>query len=987
MPPLTGLVDMYGAEIVWAARIACAEVNELGGVLGRPLELLVEDDGSLPSTAVPAAHKLVDAGCVSIIGNLLSNSRIAVADQVAEPRSVPYLNFSFYEGSISARHFFHFAALPNQQIDRMIPWMAKEYGPKMYFAGNNYEWPRGSIDAAKRALQARGGDILGEDYLSLGASAAEIEGLLDRVGRSGCDVFVPYFAGSDQIALLTRFTELGLKKRMAVVMGHYDEVMVSRLPPRVREGFFSSNTYFMSVDSPENRAYLERLAGLPEVTGIWPAGNGMLSNFGEGTYLCVKAFAAAAEAAGSLDVGSLLKALENVSLRGPQGLVTMDASTHHAYVNGFLACCRANGTFDIVERFGRLRPEIPARYRRVAAVDAAKVSTAVAPSPVPSAAEAEPDADIANQVLSAADVAVVATDADGLIVQASAQAGAMFGYAPEEMAGMSVQLLVPPHYRASHAKHMTAFVAGDAHSRPMRERGELTGYRKDGTFFPLEASIAKVRRGDGWLLVATLQDISERKRAEEELVWKATHDPLTGLPNRALFRERVANALQRSRRHAGNVALLFVDLDGFKAVNDAHGHEAGDTLLRAVAARLVENVRPGDTVGRLAGDEFVVLCEHLQQASSISGLAERLNDVLRQPVEMPGGRRASTCASIGVAVGHGSTHGVDDLLRSADAAMYAVKKRGRDGWQFFSASLETEARQHLTIMNGLRTALEREELSTRFQPIVAIEGRRVVGAEILLRWCPPAGEVMPSLFVPVAESTGAIVPIGLWAFRQACAAAASWRTRLGTDAPYVSVNISARQLQESNVVDDFAAVLRETGACGDDLVIEITETALMSDTESNLRHLRQIADLGVRVAVDDFGTGYSSLAQLLRLPVSVLKIDRALIEGIDARRESRIVTAAVIHMGQTLGHQLVAEGVETEAQLAELGALGCDCAQGYLFGRAMGEAAFLDAIQRSSSAGSGRRETVPGRSTSAIATVASQTLDVERRSPPQAEAQ
>ncbi|WP_054774436.1 substrate-binding protein [Methylogaea oryzae] len=274
MPPLTGLVSLYGQEIVWAARIACDEINEQGGVLGRPLELIVEDDGSLPQTAVPAALRLVEEHrCAAIIGNLLSNSRIAVAGQVAETKRIPYLNFSFYEGSISGRYFFHFAALPNQQIDKMIPWMGRQYGFKMFFAGNNYEWPRGSIDAAKRVLNGLGGDVVGEEYLPIGASPEEIDVLLRQVARSGADVFVPYFAGSDQLTLLTHFTEMGLKNHMAVVMGHYDEAMVSRLPASVREGFYSSNTYFMSVPTQENRRYLARLAALPGIDGIWPKGN------------------------------------------------------------------------------------------------------------------------------------------------------------------------------------------------------------------------------------------------------------------------------------------------------------------------------------------------------------------------------------------------------------------------------------------------------------------------------------------------------------------------------------------------------------------------------------------------------------------------------------------------------------------------------------------------------------------------------------------
>ncbi len=578
MSPLSGLVEIYGPEIVWAARIACEEINERGGVLGRPLELVIEDDGSLPPTAVPAAHRLVDAGCVALIGNLLSNSRIAVADQVAEPRRIPYLNFSFYEGSIAARHFFHFAALPNQQIARMIPWMASAFGPKMFFAGNNYEWPRGSIDAAKQALRAAGGDILGEEYLPIGASALEIEQLLENVRNAGADVFVPYFAGADQIALLTRFTELGLKRRMAVVMGHYDEVMVSRLPAHVREGFYSSNTYFMSVDTPENRAFLARLPGTRVLPGtralpgaralhdIRPDDNGMVSNFGEGTYLCVHAFAAAANAAGELTSEALIPALEQVKIHAPQGLVRMDSATHHAHVNTYLACCRANGSFEIIEHFGCLAPEIPQRYRARSTGVAHNPSAIYPPHTVAQegarlateAAAMIHRISAAHEILSIADVAIIATNAEGIIVEASAHAGELFGYTQAELAGMSVQLLLPPHLRAHHALHMANFLASPDKIRRMRERGDVTGYRKDGSFFMLEASIAKLFTEDGWLLIATLQDVTERKRAEEELVWKATHDQLTGLPNRTLIHERLVKILQRSRRQNSSVAVLFI---------------------------------------------------------------------------------------------------------------------------------------------------------------------------------------------------------------------------------------------------------------------------------------------------------------------------------------------------------------------------------------------------------------------------------------------
>ncbi len=376
-----------------------------------------------------------------------------------------------------------------------------------------------------------------------------------------------------------------------------------------------------------------------------------------------------------------------------------------------------------------------------------------------------------------------------------------------------------------------------------------------------------------------------------------------------------------------------IDLDGFKAINDTHGHDAGDSLLINISTRMVDNVRRGDIVGRLAGDEFVILCEQIEQSSEVAGLADRLNDALRQPIPLANGVQVCVAASIGVALGHGSSHSVDDLLRNADTAMYAVKLGGRDSWQFFNDGLEEKARQRMSLISNLRLALERNEFSLRYQPIVVIEGRRTIGAEALLRWHPPSGEISPGIFVPVAESMGMIASIGLWVFRHACLTAAHWRAHFGDDTPYVAVNVSTRQLDEPGLVEQFASILYETGVKPSDLLLEITETALMSNIESNVRTLHRLAQLGPRVAVDDFGTGYSSLAQLLRLPLSVVKIDRAFIDRIDTQHPVRVVASAIIRMTQTLGHQVVAEGVETEAQLGELRTLGCDYAQGYLFAR------------------------------------------------------
>lgn len=947
MLPLTGVVAMYGAEIAHAAQIACREINNRGGILGRPLVLILEDDGSLPQSALDAARRLSeDHHCVGMIGNLLSNSRILVAQYVADQAHVPYLSFSFYEGGISGRYFFHLAALPNQQIDKMIPFMADRYGPKMFFAGTNYEWPRGSIDAAKRVLTSLGGDVIGEHYLPIGATLAEIDALLGEVARSGADVFVPYFAGDDQVAVLTRFTDMGLKTRMGVVMGHFDEVMASRLRPEVRAGFYSCNTYFMTVDTAKNRDYLQQLADIPEVTGVWPHGNGMLTNFGEGVYLCVHAFAKAVESAGTTDAAALVTALEHIQVEGPQGEVSMDAVTHHAHVNSYLACCNAEGTFSIVSAFGQLAPSIPERYQQVVAVLTATESPAAYPQrlpckDLPAGFDQPPGA--MRQILLHADAAVLATDPEGIIINANPKVAAMFGYSEAELLGIPVHQLLPPHLRQRHAEHIRRFVYANEASLSMTARNDLNGYRKDGSFFPVEISIAKFALQDEWILVVTLNDISERKRSEQAMHWRATHDLLTCLPNRTLLAERLGHALERSRRSKQRLALLFIDLDGFKLVNDAYGHQTGDALLKAAAQRLIELVRPGDTVARFAGDEFVILCEQIDEPADIAAVVERINDAFHRALDVEGLSIYIT-ASVGVALGEGAHDTVDELLRSADIALYAAKQKGRDTWQFFNAALQEQTNLRLSISLGLRHALDRNELSTRFQPIVAADTGAIVGVELLLRWHASDGDISPAIFIPVAEMTGAIVPIGRWVFLAGCRAAASWQRSWGVHAPYISINLSVRQLISEHLVEEFTAIMKETGANPEKIVLEVTETSMMGDVETHKSVLCQLAAMGIQIAVDDFGTGYSSLSQLTRLPVSVLKIDRAFVSSIETQPESLAVTRAVIGLGKALGLRLVAEGVETETQRQVLNDLGCDTLQGFLFYRPLLEAQLVAAM-------------------------------------------
>ena len=473
-------------------------------------------------------------------------------------------------------------------------------------------------------------------------------------------------------------------------------------------------------------------------------------------------------------------------------------------------------------------------------------------------------------------------------------------------------------------------------------------WRKDGTHFSVEYVSTPIVEGDKILgAVVTFKDITERKALEKKLQYQAFHDPLTDLPNRALFMDRLGHALARAGQQASEVAVLFTDLDNFKVINDSLGHKAGDQLLVAVAERLKACLRPVDTVARLGGDEFTLLLEGVTGVSDAARVAERIAQELRAPFALEAQEVFAT-TSTGIAVSSSAQGQPTDLLRHADLAMYRAKSKGKACYEVFEPSMSIDALERLELETELRRALGREELRVYYQPEILLESGDIVGMEALVRWeHPEHGLLLPQEFLPIAEESNLIMPIGQWVLREACKQLRTWQEQYPNIAPLVmSVNLSTREFFQPSLI---AEILRETGVDPRTLQLEITEGAVAYDNAQNANTtLWNLKTLGVQLAIDDFGMGYSSLSYLKRFPVDLLKIDRSFVRELGKDLKDTKIVAAIIHLARALDLKVIAEGVETAEQVEQLRKMECDMVQGSYFSEPLPSGAVSDLLQQRS---------------------------------------
>ncbi|MFL1527181.1 phosphodiesterase DibA [Pseudomonas sp. O230] len=524
---------------------------------------------------------------------------------------------------------------------------------------------------------------------------------------------------------------------------------------------------------------------------------------------------------------------------------------------------------------------------------------------------------------------VLVTDRHGIIVHVNRAFMEITGYQTDEVLGQQPSLFKSGHHPASFYQAMFATL-----TRCGEWSGEIWNRRKNGGIYPQWQTIRLVHDDQGQLshYVAVFSDISAIKDSEHELKYLAHHDPLTDLPNRLLFTDRAEQALASAQINKRGCALLMIDLDHFKMINDSLGHTVGDQLLKAVAERLQALLGPEITLARLGGDEFAVLAESCPQLIQAAALAQRIIDGLKEPF-LIGGHQLFINTSIGISLFPGDALSAEQLLRNADSALFKAKSAGRDGYALYTEELTAHAQTRVETAVELRRALEQQELRVYYQPVHDFKTRRLVGVEALVRWeHPKRGLVSPAEFIPIAERTGLIAEIDSWVMRQACQQMCLWQ-QAGVALSFVAVNVSSRLFARRELFQQVAKVLHETGLDPSYLELEVTESAVMDDPEVALEQMHRLRELGVRLAIDDFGTGYSSLLRLKRLPVQKLKIDQGFVAGLPLDDDDAAIVRVIIALAQSMGMQVHAEGIEQVEQASFLLEQGCDLGQGYWFGR------------------------------------------------------
>ena len=550
-----------------------------------------------------------------------------------------------------------------------------------------------------------------------------------------------------------------------------------------------------------------------------------------------------------------------------------------------------------------------------------------------------------HAVLENVNEGIIVVEEAGSIISFNAAAEKIFGYTSQEISHQKFKLLIS-------AEHLE--ITGQYHKFTQEESQEGTQYgvtrevvglRKDFSAFPLELKTTRLHIQNKLLFITTARDITDRKDAELRISYMASHDALTTLPNRALLQDRIEQTLVHNQRRKLKAAVLFIDLDNFKIINDTLGHDIGDGLLQAAASRLLEGVRGEDTVARQGGDEFIILLSHISSPEDAGIIAQKLQSTLAEPFLIKG-KELHIGASIGIAIYPDDGENMETLMKNSDIAMYHAKESGKGNYQYFSSKLNEQAAEKQELNNDLRHAIERNELFLAYQPVIDMLSGSITGMEVLLRWNHPAlGLVSPIKFIPLAEESGLILTIGDWVLKTACEQLQQW-LKQGYEVPRLAINLSAKQFRQKSLAEDINNVLKMTGTDPRFIGIEITESMLVQNIEEVVITLLNLSNMGLEISIDDFGTGYSSLSYLKRFPINKLKIDKSFVDDIATHPDDAAIVKAIIAMAHGLSMKVVTEGVETHAQLDFLREHGCEQYQGYIFSKPLPAAEITNKLSR-----------------------------------------
>ncbi|MGD6816644.1 EAL domain-containing protein [Metabacillus sp. 113a] len=534
-----------------------------------------------------------------------------------------------------------------------------------------------------------------------------------------------------------------------------------------------------------------------------------------------------------------------------------------------------------------------------------------------------------RSVIESANDAIILADSKGEIISWNMGAQRMFGFEEAEILGKRLQLIIPDRFKEAHQKGMERYLSTGT-AKVIGRTMELFGLNKQGTEFPIELSLASWKEEGKTFLSSIIRDITERKRNEEKINQMVYRDALTGLPNRLLFNDRLSSAIDQADETKHTLAVLFIDLDRFKNINDTLGHDSGDLLLIEVAARIQSAVGKSDTVCRQGGDEFIILFPHAT-SSEATKKAQKVIDLFHQSI-LVNGHELFVTPSIGIAMYPSDGKEIESLIKNADTAMYRVKEQGKNSFQFYAPIMNELISKKMKLETGLRKALQQKELKVVYQPQVEVKTGKLIGAEALLRWHHPEwGLISPAEFIPIAEETGLIIPIGEWVLREACFQNKSWQNN-GYPPLRIAVNISSLQFKQSNLVEKVSNILAHANLEPQYLELELTES-IIQDSEHAVMKMQQLRDMGIHLSIDDFGTGYSSLSYLKTFPINTLKIDQTFTRNIYTDPKDASLVDTIINMAHNLNLKVIAEGVETEEQLHFLQKKQCNEAQGYYFSR------------------------------------------------------